>query len=195
MHIDLEIDHDRRLVVARAQGALQLTDIGSYFARLVFEKTLGYRKIFDGRNAWLDLADHHIGMLKGHVRAMGNRGSRGPVAIVATTPRGIEGARLFMQLPAADRVAQLFDSIDAARNWLGPQDAAPVEAPVDRPPAGSPLAARPALTAASARERAEKARRLAWELSKIEDRDRLLDYARELDEQARMLEGAVARSA
>ncbi|HQS17152.1 hypothetical protein [Reyranella sp.] len=38
MHIDLEVDHDRRLVIARAQGALQLPDITGYFTRLVFEK-------------------------------------------------------------------------------------------------------------------------------------------------------------
>lgn len=188
MRVDLEIDHDRRLVVARAQGALQLPDITGYFARLVFEKTLGYRKIFDGRKAWLDLADHHIGLLKGHVRAMGGRGPRGPVAIVATTPRGIDGARLFMDLPAADRAAQLFDSLDAAQNWLGPQEEAPVEPPAAR----SPLVGRPLLTAADARERAHKARRLAWEMASIIDRDRLLDYARELDERAALLDGAVA---
>ncbi|WP_422034646.1 hypothetical protein [Reyranella sp.] len=191
MHIDLEIDHDRRLVIARAQGALQLPDITGYFARLVFDQTLGYAKIFDGRKAWLDLADHHVGLLKGHVRAMGSRGPRGPVAIVATTPRGIDGARLFMQMPAADRTAQLFESIDAARNWLGPQG----EAPVEPAPALSRLVARPLLTASGARERAGKARRLAWEMSTIEDRDRLLDYARELDEQAALLEGSIARSA
>lgn len=188
MHIDLEIDHDRRLVVARAQGALQLPDVTGYFAQLVFEKTVGYRKIFDGRNAWLDLADHQIGLLKGHVRAMGSRGPRGPVAIVATTPRGIDGARLFMDLPAADRAAQLFDSLDAAQNWLGPQEEAPVEPPAAR----SPLVGRALLTAADARERAQKARRLAWEMASIIDRDRLLDYARELDEQALRLEGGVA---
>lgn len=191
MHVDLEIDHDRRLVVARAQGALRLPDITGYFARLVFEKTLGYRKIFDGRKAWLDLADHHVGLLKGHVRAMGSHGPRGPVAIVATTPRGIDGARLFMQMPAADRSAQMFDSLDAARNWLDPQG----EAPVEPAPARSPLVGRPLLTSAGVRERAGKARRLAWEMSTIEDRDRLLDYARELDEQAALLEGRIARSA
>jgi len=74
-----------------------------------------------------------------------------------------------MQIPAANRTAQLFDSIDAARNWLDPQGEAPVE---------------PA-----------PARRLAWQMSTIEDRDRLLDYARELDEQATLLEGSIARSA
>ena len=191
MHVDLEIDHERRLVVARAQGALQLPDITGYFARLVFEKTLGYRKIFDGRKAWLDLADHQVGLLKGHVRAMGSRGPRGPVAIVATTPRGIDGARLFMQMPAADRSAQLFDSLDAARNWLDPQG----EAAVEPAPVRSPLVGRPLLTSAGVRERAGKARRLAWEMPTIEDRDRLLDYARELDEQAALLEGSIARSA
>lgn len=191
MHVDLEIDHDRRRVVARARGALQLPDITGYFARLVFEKTIGYAKIFDGREAWLDLADHHIGLLKGHVRAMGSRGPRGPVAIVATTPRGIEGARLFMEMPAADRTAQLFDSMDAARNWLGSQ----FEAPAEPAPALSRLVAPPLLTASGARERAAKARRLAWEMSTIEDRDRLLDYAGELDERAALLEGSIARSA
>ena len=191
MHVDLEIDHERRLVVARAQGALQLPDITGYFARLVFEKTLGYRKIFDGRKAWLDLADHQVGLLKGHVRAMGSRGPRGPVAIVAKTPRGIDGARLFMQMPAADRSAQLFDSLDAARNWLDPQG----EAAVEPAPVRSPLVGRPLLTSAGVRERAGKARRLAWEMPTIEDRDRLLDYARELDEQAALLEGSIARSA
>ena len=191
MHVDLEIDHERRLVVARAQGALQLPDITGYFARLVFEKTLGYRKIFDGRKAWLDLADHQVGLLKGHVRAMGSRGPRGPVAIVAKTPRGIDGARLFMQMPAADRSAQLFDSLDAARNWLDPQG----EAAVEPAPVRSPLVGRPLLTSAGVRERAGKARRLAWEMPTIEDRDRLLDYARELDEQAALLERSIARSA
>ncbi|HQS17151.1 hypothetical protein [Reyranella sp.] len=64
-----------------------------------------------------------------------------------------------MQIPAANRTAQLFDSIDAARNWLG--------------------------------------RRVGWpaKMPTIEDRDRMLDYAQEFDEQAARLEASIARSA
>lgn len=189
MQIELEIDHRQQLVIAKGQGPLHLPDIAAYFARLVVEGTLGYRKIFDGRGAWLDLADDHVGMLTESVRAMGRRGPRGPVAIVATTPRGIEGARLFMGMPAADRPSQLFGSMEAARNWLALPEAPCVETAV------GPLVPPPLLTPEGARQRADRARRLALGLLSSADRERLLDYARELDEQAARLDGAVARSA
>mgnify|MGYP001296178639 FL=1 len=48
MPIDLEVEHDRRLVIATARGALLLSDVTDYFARLVSDGTLSYRKIFDG---------------------------------------------------------------------------------------------------------------------------------------------------
>lgn len=63
MPIDLEVEHDRRLVIATARGALPLSDVTGYFARLVSDGTLSYRKIFDGREAWLDLPGDHVAML------------------------------------------------------------------------------------------------------------------------------------
>ncbi len=137
MHIDLEIDHDRRLVIARAQGALQLPDITGYFARLVFDQTLGYAKIFDGRMAWLDLADHHLGLLKGHVL-------KAPVSSCKC------------RLPTVRRSR----SIRWTRRGTGSEGAS---AELQEPT--------------------------------VEDRDRMLDYARELDEQAALIEASIARSA
>lgn len=115
MHVDLEIDHDRRRVVARAQGALQFPDITRYFARLVF----------DGRPQHMALQEPE--MLVGEVE------------------------------PSHDDAAVRLDRRGA--------------------------------------ELARKARRLAGEMSTIEDRDRLLDYAGELDERAALLEESIARSA
>ena len=195
------------MVIATARGALSLPDVTGYFARLVSSATLPYRKIFDGREAWLDLAERHVGSLATSVRAMASRGPRGPVAIVATTPSGTAGAHIFMRIPAADRPARLFTTLDAARTWLGPQDAALTDGPrssasiilatVPDPPNGparsgdamSPNAP-PTITADVARRQAGKARRLAFDMLSLADRDRLLGYAREMEERAAALEAA-----
>ena len=192
MPIDLEVEHDRRLVIATARGALLLSDVTDYFARLVSNGTLSYRKIFDGREAWLDLPGDHVAMLAQSVREMAMRGPRGPVAIVTTTTRGVAGADLFTRIPAADRPLRLFATPDSARAWL--YDA--FDSPTDPPPRSnrsegamrSPPA--PILTPRMARLQAQKARRLASGMLSPDDRDRLLTYAREMDERAAELEAA-----
>ncbi len=190
MPIEVEIDHDRRLLTATARGALHLPDVTGYFARLVSDATLSYRKIFDGREAWLDLPQDHVGALAQSVRAMASHGPRGPVAIVTTTLRGVAGAHLFMRIPATDRPSRLFDTPDAARAWLdgdfvSPADPSPRS---DRSGPAMPSSARPVLTPDMARQQARKARRLAFEMLSREDCERLLAYAREMDERAARLE-------
>lgn len=118
MPIDLEIDHDRRLLIATARGALNLPDVTDYLARLIFDATLSRRKIFDGRDAWLHLPQDQVGVLAQPVRAIASRWPRRPVAIVKTTPRGVAGAHLCMRIPAADRPSQQFPTLGAARVWL-----------------------------------------------------------------------------
>lgn len=180
MTIELTIDADRRLVIATAHGGLQLPDITEYFARLVAGRTLGYRKIFDGRSSWLELTDRQLALLSENVGAMKEQGPRGPLAIVATTPRGITGANFFMGIPAPDRASRLFDTIEAAMVWLDSKDAHSAAAAA-RPPKLS-------MTPGLARQRAAQARRLAGAVLSADDCDRLIAYARELEEQASMLE-------
>lgn len=118
MPIKVEVHHDQQLVLVTGDGPLRLADITAYFAKLTVNNTLSYRKIFDGRGAYLELSSHDIEVLRGMVRAMGARGTRGPLAIVATTSIGIAGAHLFMNFPAHDRITMLFDSVDDALVWV-----------------------------------------------------------------------------
>lgn len=194
MPVHLEIDHDRRLLIATARGALNLPDVTDYFARLISGATLSYRKIFDGRDAWLDLSQDHVGVLAQSVRAMASRGPRGPVAIVTTTPRGVAGAHLFMRIPAADRPSQLFPTLDAARAWLEADFVSSTDPSNRRDRIADAMSSpsKPVLTPSMARLQAHKARRLAFEMLSLDDRNKLLSYAREMDEWAVQLETAAA---
>lgn len=118
MPVSVEIYHERQLVLVTGTGALGLTDMTNYFTQLTVNNTLPYRKLFDGTRSYLDLSGPEIELLRGTVRAMRTRGTRGPLAIVATTPKGIAGAHLFMNIPARDRITRLFDSYDHALEWL-----------------------------------------------------------------------------
>ena len=119
MPVDYTIDHDRKLVSARAHGTVVLQEILDYFDALVVQDAMSYPKLFDAREAVPALNDDDVMVLGARVSAYAVHAPRGPIAAVAGRAASGEILRRFMNLGGAERPMRLFDSIEEARAWLG----------------------------------------------------------------------------
>lgn len=106
------------LVIAVARGDLRLLDIESYLDGVVTADALAYRKIFDMTQANPSLDDGDLMALGARIRAYVTLGPMGPLAIVATTDRSYQQARMFTALAQADRPIRIFRELHLARRWL-----------------------------------------------------------------------------
>ena len=102
-----------------------------------------------------------------------------------------------LRIPAANRPLRLFATPDYAGACLDSDFGSPADPYPRTIRSESAMRSypKPALTPRMARLQAQKARRLASGMLSPEDRDRLLSYAREMDERAAELEAADPPSA
>lgn len=122
MPIRLSVHHLDRIVVAVASGQVTLQDLEKFLHEMVEANVLSYRKIVDVAGSTpavtpQELASHGA-LLRQVRRRLGTRPA--PLAIVA---HGADAdlARLFTELTADERPAQVFRSIHDARGWLATQ--------------------------------------------------------------------------
>lgn len=123
MPVQWTVSHPTRLVIAVARGDLRLQEIETYLDEVVAADTLAYRKIFDMTQATPDLGDDDLMKLGARIRAYISLGQIGPLAIVATTDRSYQQARMFAALAEADRPIRIFRELHLARQWLDGLDA------------------------------------------------------------------------
>src|SRR5262245_64989753 len=95
MPIQWTISHPHRLVVAVCRDAVSRTDIEGYLDNVVVTDTLPYRKIFDMTHGSMELSDDDVMALGARIRAYAGLANMGPLALVASTPEGLERAHLF----------------------------------------------------------------------------------------------------
>lgn len=118
MPIHFTIDHERRFVDVRGSGAILLQDILDYFDALVVDGGMPYPKLIDMRGVVTKISDEDMMTLGARVSAYASLEPRGPIAVVSNAPESDLFIRRFMNLGGARRPMRLFDSIDAARDWL-----------------------------------------------------------------------------
>ena len=118
MPIQWTISHPTKLIIAVCKGALARHDIEGYLDAVVVADMLAYRKIFDMTQATPSLSDDDLMALGARIRAYIALGQIGPLAIVATTDKSHQQARMFVTLAEADRPIKIFRELHLARQWL-----------------------------------------------------------------------------
>jgi hypothetical protein len=116
--MQFNIDHQKRYVDVRGVGDVFLQDILAYFDALVVENAMPYRKMIDMRGVTPRIDDNDMMTLGARVSAYASMEPRGPIAVVSTAPDSDTFIRRFMNLGGAKRPMRLFNSLDAAKNWL-----------------------------------------------------------------------------
>jgi len=114
--VTFTIDHERRLVQARAEGEIGVKDIEALLDAIVVENALPYRKLFDGRKAIAKYTDD-LQLVAARIRLYSNIERRGPLALV-TAPDQRELADRFVELRKGDSPARVFLEEDEALRWL-----------------------------------------------------------------------------
>jgi hypothetical protein len=123
MPVHWTVSHPKRLVVAVAKGELRLKDVEDYLDGVITADALPYRKIFDTTDATINLSEDDMMALGARIRAYIVMGRIGPLAIVATTDKSYQHARMFAALAVADRPIRIFRELHTARQWLDTQTA------------------------------------------------------------------------
>jgi hypothetical protein len=121
--VEFEIDHQKRLVYARAHGAVVLKDILDYFDAVTVQDAAAYPKLFDARQMVPQLSDDDVMVLGARVSAYAAFDPRGAVAAVAATEETRNALRRYMNFAGADRPMRLFASVEEARAWLSEEPA------------------------------------------------------------------------
>ena len=125
MPIHWTISKPTTLVVAVCKDTLTRQDIEAYLDAVVIADCLAYRKVFDITKAEPALSDDDMMALGARIRAYIALGKIGPLAIVATTEKSHEQARMFVALAEADRPIKIFRELHLARQWLDSQPDSP----------------------------------------------------------------------
>jgi len=116
LHID--IDHNRRLVHAKAEGVLLLAELLDYFDTVAVQDAMPYSKLFDASQARFALNDSDMMVLGARVSAYAEMEPRGPIAFIAGTDDTYDLARRFANLGGAKRPVKIFRQVEDGRRWL-----------------------------------------------------------------------------
>ena len=120
MPIRFTIDHAKRIVRARAEGEVTLSDIEDFSDAVMVGNAMPYRKLFDGRGAFGKYDDNDMMMLAARVSAYAAFEKRGALALVPS-PEYFEMATRFINLGKSGRPACVFLDPDEALRWLEAQ--------------------------------------------------------------------------
>lgn len=125
MPVEFTVDHATRFVHARAHGIVTLKELEPFMDAVVVQGAMGYRKLFDGRDAIGQYTSGDVMMLGARISAYATMGPRGPLALVAAAGDGFEVASRFINLGKNDRAAKVFLTLEEARTWLEEQPLSP----------------------------------------------------------------------
>ena len=111
------IDSRAELVTTVAEGKIVRADVDAYIDAVVGAGALGYRKLYDGVGATVEMQAEEL--LELGVRFRSYHGQRvGAVALVLTQEQRQELSRLLGVLASADRPLRLFKTRATAKRWL-----------------------------------------------------------------------------
>lgn len=121
MPIRWTISHEERLVVAATTGAVMLKDVEAYLDALVVADAMPYAKLFDASDVDPQASDHDVMMLGARMRAYVETLPGGPLAFVVTSQVAREFVDRYLNLAAAPRPVNIFETAEEARQWLDAQ--------------------------------------------------------------------------
>jgi len=119
MPLTWKVDHDNRIIIATASGALIGKDIHDYLAAVVVDGAVGYRVIFDARAADLALRPSDLAVFSQTVKDRKRDDiSDGRIALVVASEAEREMGTYFVDRTDSQRPCRLFQSVEDARAWL-----------------------------------------------------------------------------
>jgi hypothetical protein len=121
MPIRWTISREERLVVATTEGVVALKDVEAYLDALVVADAMPYAKLFDASDIEPQASDHDVLMLGARMSAYAKTLPGGPLAFVVTTRVAREFVDRYLNLAAAPRPVNIFQTADEARRWLDVQ--------------------------------------------------------------------------
>lgn len=118
MPVEFEIDHGGKRVIARAFGPVVLSDILAYLDAITVEDAAAYSKLFDAREAQFELTDDDMMILAARASVYATL-RPGPAAFVVDMTRDSTAfVRRYQNLAKTGRDVELFNSVEAAQQWL-----------------------------------------------------------------------------
>ena len=122
MPLHWTIDSQARLLSARAEGDVSLSDALELLEEMSGASALGYRKLFDGRAGSSTMSGEELLTLCARIRSYhAEGGPMGALAVVATSAQTWLFARLLGALAAADLPIKMFENDRSARRWIREQ--------------------------------------------------------------------------
>jgi len=126
MPINYTIDHEARLVRARAEGIITLKDIEDFSDAVVAQDALAYRKLFDASDAAGTYDDNDVMTLAARASAYATLTKRGRLALVPRRNAMPDLAERYINLGRFEGRAMIFRTPEEALEWLNsPEDETP----------------------------------------------------------------------
>lgn len=113
-----QFDSRRRLVAAVADADVTIGDLDAYLDAVVGVGALGWRKLFDARDAKVALSPEEVLALGVRIRGLHLLGTVGPLAFVLPKAEADGILRLLGFMAAADRQMRVFKAMGPARRWI-----------------------------------------------------------------------------
>lgn len=118
MPIIYTIDHEVRLVRARAEGIITLKDIEDFSDAVVAQDALAYRKLFDATDAAGSYDDNDVMILAARASAYATLTKRGRLALVPRRNAMPDLAERYINLGKFEGEARVFRTPEEALEWL-----------------------------------------------------------------------------
>jgi hypothetical protein len=112
------VSHSAKIVIAIARGNVSQAEADRYFADMVEQGALPYRKLFRVGRSTTMLDDLMIESFINAVPDPRKAGSLGPIAIVADDDDAVRKAQKFAAGAIGVRPLRIFRDMDEARRWL-----------------------------------------------------------------------------
>lgn len=132
MPIHWTIDHDRKRILAIAQGDVTRAQFEAYLDAMAAEKALSYPKLFDGLAGDTSMGASELLAVAARIRSYHSE-PVGPVALVLPEDKTHLLLRVLGALAAAKRPLRIFRSRKSAHRWLDDLDQATSKVPWKTP--------------------------------------------------------------
>ena len=129
MPIIYTIDHEERLVRARAEGIITLKDIEDFSDAIVAQDALAYRKLFDASDAAGTYDDNDVMILAARASAYATLTRRGRLALVPRRNAVPDLAGRYINLGRFEGRAMIFRTPEEALRWLNSPEPEPEAEP------------------------------------------------------------------
>lgn len=111
------IDHDRKRVLAIAEGDVTRAQFDAYLDAMAREDALTYSKLFDGTIGDTSMDAYELLGVAARIRSFHDR-PVGPVAVVLPEDKSHLVLRVLGALAAAKRPLKVFSTLEPARRWI-----------------------------------------------------------------------------